>query len=494
MELIFPALLTLVAAFIILYLCSFITNYITTPRNFPPGPRPLPFIGNLHIINLKRPYLTLIELSKAYGSVFTIQMGMRKMVVLTGYEAVKNALVGHAEEFGERASIPVFEKIDSGMGVIFAHGESWKAMRRFTIGTLRDFGMGKSTVEDKILEEIDHLVQKFQTFQGKPFDNSQSINAAVGNIIVSIVLGHRMDYGDPTFRRLLRLTNENIQLAGSPTVSMYNMFPGLVGLFPGSHKTILSNIAEINEFITKTFVNHLKELDVDDQRSYIDAFLVKQKEEENNAGTHFHNRNLLSSVRNLFSAGMETTATTIRWGLLLMTKFPEIQEKVQSEIAKVIGTMQPQYNHRHQMPYANAVLHEIQRFANIVPMNLPHQTTKDVQFMGYFIPKGTYIIPLLASVLYDKTQFAEPYVFNPQHFLDSEGKFQKKDAFMPFSAGRRICAGETLAKMELFLFFTTLLQKLTFQKPPEVHDVDLTPAVGLTTPPMPHKICAIERF
>ncbi|PIO36042.1 hypothetical protein AB205_0057410, partial [Aquarana catesbeiana] len=103
------------------------------------------------------------------------------------------------------------------------------------------------------------------------------------------------------------------------------MFPGVIGLFPGSHKTIFSNMEAINEYITKTFVSHLKELDEDDQRSFIDAFLVRQKEEEGNPSTYFHNRNLLSLVRNLFSAGMETTAATLRWGLLLMTKYPEIQ-------------------------------------------------------------------------------------------------------------------------------------------------------------------------
>ncbi|NWI70083.1 CP2K1 protein, partial [Todus mexicanus] len=109
--------------------------------------------------------------------------------------------------------------------------------------------------------------------------------------------------------------------------------------------------------------------------------------------------------------------------------------------------------------YTDAVVHEIQRFANIVPMSLPHETTEDVTLKGYFIPKGTYIIPLLASVLQDKSQWEKPDIFYPEHFLDSEGKFVKKDAFMPFSAGRRICAGETLAKMELFLFFTSLLQR-----------------------------------
>uniref|UniRef100_A0A8C5RB74 Cytochrome P450 2K1-like n=1 Tax=Laticauda laticaudata TaxID=8630 RepID=A0A8C5RB74_LATLA len=76
-----------------------------------------------------------------------------------------------------------------------------------------------------------------------------------------------------------------------------------------------------------------------------------------------------------------------------------------------------------------------------------------------------YIIPLLTSVLHDESQWEKPHEFYPDHFLDSEGTFVKRDAFMPFSAGQRVCVGENLAKMELFLFFTNLLQRFTFQPP-----------------------------
>uniref|UniRef100_A0A8C3S6Y7 Cytochrome P450 n=1 Tax=Chelydra serpentina TaxID=8475 RepID=A0A8C3S6Y7_CHESE len=463
-------------------------------EDFPPGPKPLPIIGNLHIMDLKRPYRTMLELSKKYGPVFSIQMGCQKMVVLSGYEMVKEALVNQADAFAERPKIPVFEDTSKGYGVIFSHGNNWKVMRRFTLATLRDFGMGKRAIEDQIVEEYGFLMKDIESREGKPFEIATIMNAAVANIIVSILLGERFDYKNPTFLRLLNLMSENIRLAGSPSVTLYNMFPAL-GFLLRNYKILLHNTSELHSFIRLTFIERLKELDKNDQRSFIDAFLVKQQEEKSNTNGYFHNANLISLVNNLFAAGMETTSTTLRWGLLLMMKYPQIQSKVQEEIARVIGSAQPRIEHRTQMPYTDAVVHEIQRFANILPMDLPHETTEDVTLKGYFIPKGTYIIPLLASVLRDESQWKKPDTFNPEHFLDSKGKFVKKEAFMPFSAGRRICAGETLAKMELFLFFTSLLQRFTFHPPPGVtsSDLDLTPAVGFTTPPMPHKICAEPR-
>ncbi|XP_069092218.1 cytochrome P450 2K1-like isoform X2 [Pleurodeles waltl] len=402
--------------------------------NFPPGPRPLPLIGNLHIFNLRRPYLTLFELYREYGPIFSVQMGRKKCVVLAGYKTVKDALVNHADEFGEREKIHIFQKTDEGLGIILSHGENWKVMRRFTITALRDFGMGKSTIEDKIIEECDCLIQRFESYKGQQFDNIMIMNASVANIIVAIVFGHRFNYNDPIFLRLMSLINESLRLLAAPIVL-----------------------------------------------------------EKSNPDTYFHDKNLKCVVRNLFTAGMETTSTSLRWGMLLMMKYPDIQRKVQEEIERVLGSAQARYEHRMRMPYTNAVIHEIQRFANILPMSIPHETATDVTFKGYFIPKGTAITVLLSSVLQDEAHFEKPNEFYPQHFLDSEGKFLKKEAFMPFSAGRRICAGETLARMELFIFFTSLLQKFTFRLPPGVTDVDVTPAEGFTLMPNPHMICAVAR-
>ncbi|KAG9465639.1 hypothetical protein GDO78_017972 [Eleutherodactylus coqui] len=264
-------------------LCLFIALYFHVRKrsgkyNLPPGPRPLPIIGNLHILDLKKPHQTLHQLSKKYGPVYTITLGVEEAVVLCGYDAVKDALVNHADEFSGRPKVPIFHDITKGYGVIFAHNDNWKAMRRFTLSTLRDFGMGKEGIENKINEESDFLVQKFKSYKGEPFDNHLIINAAVANIIVSILLSHRFAYEDPTLVKLLKITNENTKLLGSPAAMLYNSFPSVMNWCSTVKHTVLRNVDEMYAFIRETFTNQRKELDVNDQRNLIDSFLVKQQE------------------------------------------------------------------------------------------------------------------------------------------------------------------------------------------------------------------------
>ncbi|XP_078273639.1 cytochrome P450 2K1-like [Rhinoraja longicauda] len=216
---------------------------------------------------------------------------------------------------------------------------------------------------------------------------------------------------------------------------MYNAFPFL-GFLPGTHKKIFQNRTQMVQLILNFYEEHQKTLNENDVGSLIDAFLVKREEESNNLDSYFHDNNLVTSVTNLFAAGTDTSSSTLRWAILLMMKYPEIQRNVQEEINTVIGIEKaPRMVDRKGMPYTDAVIHEVQRFANILPMNIPHATTKDTHFREFFIPKGMQVIPLLSSVLHDKTQWETPNDFNPSHFLDAEGKFVKRDAFMPFSAG-----------------------------------------------------------
>uniref|UniRef100_A0A3Q3W672 Cytochrome P450 2K1-like n=1 Tax=Mola mola TaxID=94237 RepID=A0A3Q3W672_MOLML len=390
---------------LLLALCVVSRSFTSqTTRREPPGPRHLPLLGNLR--------------------------ALFKVVVLAGYKTVKEALVNKAEEFGDRYISPIFYDISQGHGILFANGDSWKEMRRFALTTLRDFGMGKRIAEDKILEECNYLIQMFEAHKGKPFDTTSPVNYATSNIISSIVYGSRFEYSDPRFRAMVKRANENIRITGS----VYNMFPRLVSWIK-NRQLILQNL-EMNIREIKELIMHLKEtLNTNVYRGFVDCFLMrKQKEEDSGVlNTHYNEKNMICSVANLFGAGTDTTAATLRWGLLLMAKYPHIQDQVQEELRRVVGSSQVRVEDRKNLPYTNAVIHEIQRLANIVPMAIPHKTARDVTLHGYFIKEGTTVFPLLTSVLYDESEWESPHTFNPSHFLDKEGKFIRRDAFMPFS-------------------------------------------------------------
>ncbi|XP_068089313.1 uncharacterized protein [Hyperolius riggenbachi] len=489
----FDPVTILVSIIVILFLANVYNSQRQQKgKNLPPGPRPLPIIGSIHLMDLRKPHKTFIELSKKYGPIYTIQLGTSKMVILCGYDIIKEALINMADEFADRPKTPLFYKIQKDHGIVFSNRESWKAMRRFTLSALRDYGMGKKAIEDKITEEAGCLVQTFRSYRGKPFNNQVILNAAVANIIASMLLNHRFEYDDPILLKLMFLMNENIRLLGEPMAQLYNMFPRLIDPLPGVHNKIAENAEEMHKFMRETFTRQRKDLDVNDQRNIIDAYLVKQQEGKPESTLYYHDDNLTALIAQLFGAGMETTSTTLRWAILIMIKYPEVQKKVQSEIDRVIGTAPPKLEHRKQMPYTEAVVCEVQRFGDIAPTNLPHATAQDVTLRGYFIPKGTTIMPVLSSALRDEAYFAKPYEFYPEHFLDADGNFKKIEAFIPFSQGKRSCAGETLAKMELFLFFTTLLQNFTFQAPPGA-EVDLTPTMSSTNAPSPHEVIAMPR-
>ncbi|XP_037834551.1 cytochrome P450 2K4-like [Kryptolebias marmoratus] len=187
-------------------------------------------------------------------------------------------------------------------------------------------------------------------------------------------------------------------------------------------------------------------LDPEVCRCLVDAFLICKKHLEDSKikNSHYHDNNLLYSIQGLFVAGTDTTATTLKWGLLYLTKFPHIQDRIQEKLSRVVGSCQVRIEDRKNLPYTDAVIHETQRFANIGPLALPHTTTKDVTLQGYFIKKGTTVLTVLTSVLYDENEWESPHSFNPSHFLDDEGKFIRRDAFMPFSAGTLLDLGISL--------------------------------------------------
>ncbi|NWR68071.1 CP2H1 protein, partial [Bucorvus abyssinicus] len=108
--------------------------------------------------------------------------------------------------------------------------------------------------------------------------------------------------------------------------------------------------------------------------------------------------------------------------------------------------------------------------------------------------QDTMIFPMLSPVLHDSKEFPNPEKFDPGHFLNANGTFKKSDYFMPFSAGKRVCAGEGLARMELFIFLTAILQNFTLKPVVDHKDIDLSPLAGiLANIPQPYEVSFLPR-
>ncbi|XP_018418152.1 PREDICTED: cytochrome P450 2C29-like [Nanorana parkeri] len=466
----FSAILALLVTFLItLHFLMSWWRQTRRYRSLPPGPTPLPFLGTPNYMDQQTAVKNYTMLSQKYGPMFTLWKLSEPVVVLCGYEVVSDALQNHAEEFSARPIVPTLHFPTEGYDI---NGPRWRPLRRFTITTLRNSGMGKKTMESRVLEEATYLNQEVAETEGKPFNPLHILASAVGNIISLVLFGEHFDYKDPKLHELMTQISGHIRSILSPSHMLCNVFPFLLKL-PIVPKIIFKEQSYLQNFVLKYIEEHKRTLNPEAPRDFVDHFLLKIKDMEHEEDPDFCDLSVLNVGVGLLSAGAETTASTLKFSLVLIAHYPDVQVKVQQEIDDVLQSLRPPgMKDRPQLPYTNAVVHEVQRVLDLAPTALFHAVTKDIQFRGYTLPKGTIITPFLTSVLFDPTQWETPEQFNPGHFLDEEGRFRNRVAFMPFSAGKRICAGENMARMELFILLSAVLQKFTIKLPPGVERRD----------------------
>ncbi|XP_075716507.1 cytochrome P450 2J4-like [Rhinoderma darwinii] len=389
--------------------------------------------------------------------------------------------------------MPLHELLALPKGIVMANGHMWKQQRRFGLMTLRNLGLGKSVLASQIQEEARCMADLFTAKKGEPFDPSLILDHAVTNVISAVVYGHRFSIDDVTFKELINCNHCIVENIGSTWARMYDAFPWLMKHIPGPHQAAFRHMNYLNQYTKKEIEIHKQTRLSEEPQDVIDYYLAQIEKSKNEVDSTFNEENLMSVITDLFGAGSETTSTSLLWALLYMVAYPDIQHKVHKELDIVFDGSKLYYEDRKHLPYTNAVIHEILRYGNIAAVGIPRTCIKDFKVRNYSLQKDTMVLDNLDSVLYDPQYWKTPNQFNPQNFLDSDGNFLMNEAFMPFSAGSRVCLGEQLARTELFIFFGTLMRSFSFHLPEGVTEVNTKYVYKMTLQPHPYKICAVPR-
>ncbi|XP_022083237.1 cytochrome P450 2J1-like [Acanthaster planci] len=466
-------------------------------NTLPPGPWGWPLIGNLPSLafasGADEPHEVFMRMAKQYGPIFSLNVLGQRMVVVHGYKAIREAF--NNPSLSDRPELHILQNLFNGAeGVATASGDTWREQRKLILNVFRNFGVGQACFEDQIATEANHLTAEIKKLKGEVFNPVHLFGNAVSNVISSVVLGRRYEYNDVEFQRVLASMDRSMELIGAGAAMQFLPFVNRLGFLP-SIKEMTATMKYVMDFVMGIVKKHQSDSYVEESRDLMDVYLREMKsKEERNIPTNLSVLNLVIVVSDLFVAGTETTASTLRWGLLFMMLHPEIQGRVQIELDSVVGRERlPQMSDRRNLPYTEAVILELQRRGNIVPLGLPHKAAEDTTLAGYTVPKGSLVVANHWALNIDPELFPDPWDFNPERFLNEDGEVTKPEELIPFSTGRRICLGEQLAKMELFIFFTHLLHQFTFRKPEGSPPLSLKGHLGITLAPMPFEVCALPR-
>ncbi|CAK6970128.1 cytochrome P450 2F2-like [Scomber scombrus] len=321
---------------------------------------------------------------------------------------------------------------------------------------------------------------------GKTLSPQLMFHNVASNIICQVLFGRRYDYDDDFIKTIVQCFTENAKLANGPWAMLYDTFP-MIRSLPLPFTKAFKNVATCQKIAKRVLAEHKRTRVNGEPRDFVDCYLEELEKRDDT--TTFSEEQLSMYALDIHFAGTDTTSNTLLTGFLYLMTHPHIQERCQEEIDRVLeGKDHASFEDRNNMPYVQAVLHEVQRVANTVPLSVFHCATTDTELMGYSIPKGTMIIPNLTSVLHEEGQWKSSHGFNPENFLNDKEEFVKPEAFMPFSAGPRMCLGEGLARMELFLISVTLLRKFKFIWPEDAGKPDYTPVYGVTLTPKPYRM------
>ncbi|KAH3882342.1 hypothetical protein DPMN_006277 [Dreissena polymorpha] len=403
-----------------------------------------------------------------------MSVGNINMVFLNGHDAIHEAFVTRADDFSDR---PEWMLKVPYKGLVFESGAAWKICASLRCRHCGNLVSGRDSLEEIILKEVDSATDYLNSTNGEPTSLRDMTSMMVNNVIYHIIFGKILEFHSQ--EKLDVLDNMGRVLLEGGAVEVVRLVP----------KSVLKLVGNKQRKSGGYF---------DKSRTWIFSQIIGHIEEHRKTNTDSSGNEaiklstLLSTILDLFTAGSDTTSNSLNWCILYLQEYPEVQRKCREEIHEKFGDRALTWSDRGTLPYTEATLLEIQRLGNIAEMSVPHVAKKEVTFRGYRLPANTIVQANLLSSNLDPKYWENPTAFCPERHIEN-GELKKNPAFTHFSLGPRMCLGKTLARMELFLSFTNLLQRFLFRREAEhvTHAFDCKDGF-IVRAPTPYKTRAIR--
>uniref|UniRef100_A0A914W0P9 Cytochrome P450 n=1 Tax=Plectus sambesii TaxID=2011161 RepID=A0A914W0P9_9BILA len=478
--------LLLLIAFTVFALWRWLTNKeVRDGPKLPPSPYgKIPLLGHLWRLNATKPFATIDAWSQQLGDVFSIYFGTDRVIVLSRNRVLKEAFLQQAANFSGRPDLFVHRSC-WGVGHVISEGPVNVETRKFLLTVMREGGVSSGLnahIQTRVDAEVGIMLNSIdeKLANGEcDLDIEDTTFFVVGNVLTSMVLGRTYPHNSDEFRQnsaWLAKTTELMHRSSALTFLPWLRFAPPSGF---GYWEMKRQAKAVNQMMTKDIENRIRTQEYKDVNKIdlTSAFLRKIDDVTQNKGRKqeveskcYTTTKLARIMTEMFFAGIQTECNTFGWAFLYLIEHPDVQEKCRQQIWDEMGRdRRPQWEDRLKIPYLEAMVHEVQRCANIAPFAIFHKTFKDTVLDGYLVPANSMIMMNLWSTLRDPEYFPCPEEFRPERFLDEFGAVKERlESLLPYGIGSRICMGESLARIELFVIIGALLQRYRFYKIPGV--------------------------
>ncbi|KAH3693893.1 steroid 17-alpha-hydroxylase/17,20 lyase-like isoform X2 [Dreissena polymorpha] len=436
--------------------------------NYPPTPGlAIPLIGHTYKISMSNFCKQCLEWTQTYGPVLTLHLGPMKLVVVNKIDIALEVLVKKSTDFANRMVTPTVRVFtEGGKDIAFSnYTPTWKLHRKMSSKALRQLMQGPA-LEQRIHNAMVTVFAEMDKIVGKPFEPAEYINFAIGNILMGLCFGGSFDFEDKEINFILKAEDELLENISNVPEDIY---PPLQYLIKSkAFKRVEDATQTVLAYIKKRYSAELATYKPDAQRHLADHLILARQEakeeEDPEVLASLTETHITQTLADIFFAGIDTSRLTLRFAVLHMIANPKIQQKVQQEIDRVVGPNRlPCLSDRPDLAYTEAVLHESMRLSTVAPTGVFHKTLSDTSIGEYMLPKGTPVAINHWALHHDPEAWGDVDAFIPERFLDEDGKLgPKPKSWLPFSAGKRVCLGEFVAKPELHLLFACLMQRYTW--------------------------------